>query len=88
MKCASARVDSTGIRRSGEAALFAAQPEWLMTPRSWALELDKKKCGSGRYASTGVRRIPEVAFFSRTGQSAYDPRGRPLELDNKKSESI
>ena len=43
MKCASARVDSTGIRQSGEAALFAAQLEWLMIPRIWALELDTKK---------------------------------------------
>ena len=42
-KSGSARVNSTGIRRSGEAAPFAAQPEWLMTPRIWALQLDKKK---------------------------------------------
>lgn len=84
MKCGSARVDSTGIRQSGEAALFAAQTGWLMTPRIWVLELDKKKSGSGCYASTGVRRMPEAALFSRTGQSAYDPRGRPLQLDKKK----
>ncbi|WP_157073498.1 hypothetical protein [Planococcus rifietoensis] len=35
-----------------------------MTPRIWALELDKKKSGSGRYASTGVRRMPEAALFA------------------------
>ncbi len=46
-KCGSDRVDSTGIRQIGEAALFAAQPEWLMTLEygrcSWT-----SKSGSGQ----------------------------------------
>jgi len=35
-----------------EAALFAAQPEWLMTLRIWALELNKKKNGSAHAIPT------------------------------------
>ncbi|EGA90266.1 hypothetical protein GPDM_06113 [Planococcus donghaensis MPA1U2] len=34
-----------GIRRTGEAAFFAAQPEWLMTQESgcWSLDREKRK---------------------------------------------
>ncbi|WP_204893494.1 hypothetical protein [Planococcus chinensis] len=42
-KSGGAHVDSTGIRWTGEAALFAAQLGWLMTPRIWVPELDKRK---------------------------------------------
>ncbi|ALS79902.1 hypothetical protein AUO94_15300 [Planococcus kocurii] len=44
-KSASARVGSTGIRQTGEAAHFAAQLGWLMTLESgrWSLDTKKRK---------------------------------------------
>ncbi|PKH08919.1 hypothetical protein CXF70_14690 [Planomicrobium sp. MB-3u-38] len=42
-KSGSARLALTGIRRSGGAASFAAEPEWLMTRRTGPLESGQKK---------------------------------------------
>ena len=84
MKSASCRVDSTGIRRSGEAAFL--QPQ-------------STKSGSAYSALTGVRRSGEAACFQLHSQSglhpeelgtatghgvAYDPRIWQLKLDNEK----
>ncbi|MGI2326951.1 hypothetical protein [Planococcus sp. YIM B11945] len=37
----------TGIRQTGEAAVFATQPGWLMTRRARHWSLDMKKSGGG-----------------------------------------
>ncbi|MGO1060698.1 hypothetical protein ACTL32_16425, partial [Planococcus sp. FY231025] len=57
----------------GEAALFAAQPGWLMTPRIWAPEtghLEKRK-RPGRF--DGHKTDRRSGAFCRTAGLAYDP---------------
>ncbi|ALS79009.1 hypothetical protein ACQKDD_00910 [Planococcus kocurii] len=62
-KSESDRLAPTGIRRSGEAAFFAAQAEWLMTRGAGHLSWTKKS-ESDRLAPTGIRRSGEAAFFA------------------------
>jgi hypothetical protein len=62
-KSAGGRGGSTGIRQTG-AALFAAQPGWLMTLESGRRSLDNKKSAGGRGDSTGIRQTGEAALFA------------------------
>ncbi|WP_142826762.1 hypothetical protein [Planococcus soli] len=62
-KSGSGRSAPTGVRRSGEAALFAAQSEWVMTRGVGRWSLDNKKSGDSRLAPTSAGSLIDNGVF-------------------------
>ncbi|WKA57218.1 hypothetical protein QWY16_11980 [Planococcus shenhongbingii] len=69
MKSGSGRLGSTGIRRAGEAALFAAQSDWLMSREPGRCSWTTRKAMATiqpRQALEGLQRMALFAICSKT----------------------
>ncbi len=78
-KSGSARVALPGIRRTGEAALFAVQQGRLMTQRAGRWSLDNEEKRTRPCSSAGPKTDRRSGALCRTAGPAYDPKSWALE---------